>query len=285
MFGFYKQKWVVIMQEITITEEQLEEIKKKELYILKEFDRVCKNNNLKYSLIYGTLLGAVRHGGFIPWDDDVDVCMLREDYEKFRKVAPKMLSKDFFYQSHETDREYFQLFDKIRLNDTVFKEKYYAQYHMHHGVYIDIFPCDKIPNNTFIRKVQLFLYQFYRVGVMTRFLDTEQRKGVKKILSKILSKFYSNFSMEHLYTNAEKIAKKYNETQTDNVFIFADTITCNSTIDYRSMNNPKTIQFEKNEFYCLDNYEQYLKNQYGDYMSLPPEDERVPKHELIELKL
>ena len=121
------------MQGIVVTAEQLEQIKKKGLYILKEFDRVCRENNLRYSLIYGTLLGAVRHGGFIPWDDDVDVCMLREDYEKLRRIAPKALPKNLFYQCHETDKEYFQLFDKIRMNDTVFKEKYYTKYHMHHG--------------------------------------------------------------------------------------------------------------------------------------------------------
>ena len=198
------------MQEVVITKEQLEEIKGKELYILKEFDRICQENGLKYSLIYGTLLGAVRHGGFIPWDDDVDVCMLREDYEKFCKIAPKRLPEDLFYQSHETEREYFQLFDKIRLNNTIFKEKYYAQYHIHHGIYIDIFPCDKIPQNMFKRKLQLIFYQFYRIGVMTRYLDSNQRRGIKKYVSRILQVLYSFFSMDYLYSMAEKKATMYN---------------------------------------------------------------------------
>lgn len=273
------------MQGIVVTAEQLEQIKKKGLYILKEFDKVCRENNLRYSLIYGTLLGAVRHGGFIPWDDDVDVCMLREDYEKLRRIAPKALPKNLFYQCHETDKEYFQLFDKIRMNDTVFKEKYYTKYHMHHGIYIDIFPCDNIPKNAFKRKMQLISYQFYRIGLMTRYLDSDQRAGVKKYASRILGKLYSIFPMDYLYAKAEEKATIYDKEKTDEVFIFADNIACNSTIDCQSMLSLKKINFEGASFSCIENYKQYLQNQYGNYMQLPPENERVSKHELVELKL
>jgi len=274
---------VIQMQEIMVSEEQLTQIKSKELYILKEFDRVCRENGLKYSLIYGTLLGAVRHKGFIPWDDDVDVCMLREDYEKFRRIAQDKLPNELFYQSHCTDKEYFQLFDKIRLNGTVFAEKYYAKYHMHQGIYIDIFPCDKIPNSPIKKKVQLIAYQFFRVGLMSRYLDSSQRKGFKKWCARILGVVYSVFSMDYLYAKAEKIAKMYNRDDTKELFIFPDTITCNSTIDYYSMQTISTIKFEDACFYCMGNYEHYLHNQYGDYMELPPVDERIPKHELINL--
>lgn len=273
------------MQEIVVTSKQLEQIKKKELFILKEFDRICRENNLKYSLIYGTLLGAVRHGGFIPWDDDVDVCMLRDDYEKLRKIAPEKLPKGLFYQCHETDKEYYQLFDKIRMDNTIFKEKYYTKYNMHHGIYIDIFPCDNIPKNTLKRKIQLISYQFYRIGLMTRYLDSNERSDIKKYISRILEKFYSIFSMDYLYSKAEQKATTYDKKKTNELFIFADTITCNSTINYQSMISPRKIKFEDISFLCIENYEQYLKNQYGNYMQLPPENERIAKHELVELKL
>ena len=171
------------------------------------------------------------------------------------------------------------------MNNTVFKEKYYTKYHMHHGIYIDIFPCDNIPQNTFKRKRQLISYQFYRIGLMAKYLDSSQRKGIKKYISCILEKLYSNFSMDYLYSKAEENATIYDKEKTDKVFIFADNIACNSTIDYQSMISLKEIKFEDASFSCIGNYEQYLKNQYGNFMQLPPQNERVAKHELIELKL
>lgn len=273
------------MNEITVSEKELDCIKQAELSALIEFDRICKKYNLKYSLIYGTLLGAIRHKGFIPWDDDIDVCMLRADYEKFREIVSDEISEGFFYQSHKTDPEYYHLFDKIRVDETIYKENYLAKHNIHHGVYIDIFPFDNIPDSIWKQKLQLLHYQFYRVGLMVRYLDVGYRKGLKKVLSSLLAMLYKPFSLDYLYNSAENIAQKYNHKTCKNVFIFADSIGCNSTCSIKSFDHILSIPFETIEASAIGNYEEYLSNQYGNYTELPPPEERFPKHHLVELKI
>lgn len=116
-----------------------------ELEILNEFVRVCEKWSLRYYLVGGTLLGAVRHKGFIPWDDDIDVAMPREDYDKFATVCREELGPDYFYQSPETDLHYFLTYAKIRRNGTEVYEKRFKNAAFHKGIFIDIFPLDPCP--------------------------------------------------------------------------------------------------------------------------------------------
>ena len=113
------------------------------LEILKEFDRVCKALNIPYVLFAGTLLGAVRHEGFIPWDDDLDVLLLRDDYERFLKSAPERINTERFYLQKEFGDHWPMFFSKLRMNGTTCIERFHPKDHaMHQGIYIDIFPCD-----------------------------------------------------------------------------------------------------------------------------------------------
>lgn len=116
-----------------------------ELEILNEFVRVCEKRSLRYYLVGGTLLGAVRHKGFIPWDDDIDVAMPREDYDKFAEISQAELSADYFYQSPETDPNYFLTYAKLRKNGTEVYEERFKNAAFHKGIFIDIFPLDFCP--------------------------------------------------------------------------------------------------------------------------------------------
>ncbi len=127
------------MPKMVLTDMQLRTIQQIETDVLCEVDRICKKHQIKYVLGFGTLIGAVRHQGFIPWDDDVDICMMRKDYERFKDICKTELNPKYFYQSKDTDPEYYHLFDKIRVNGTVFKEDLIAEHDIHHGVYIDIY--------------------------------------------------------------------------------------------------------------------------------------------------
>lgn len=125
--------------------EKLRKLQLCELEILKEFVRICNRFSLRYYLTGGTLLGAVRHQGFIPWDDDIDVAMPREDYDRFAQIAPQELDPQYFYQSPDTDPYYFLSYNKIRKNGTEIYEERFENGKFHKGIFIDLFPLDFCP--------------------------------------------------------------------------------------------------------------------------------------------
>ena len=159
------------MPKMVLTDTQLRRIQQIETDVLCEVDRICQKHQIKYVLGFGTLIGAVRHQGFIPWDDDVDICMMRKDYERFKDICRTELNPKYFYQSKDTDPEYYHLFDKIRVNGTVFKEDLIAEHDIHHGVYIDIFPMDYVPDNGFLRCLQFWKFHFFRTGLMAKYMS------------------------------------------------------------------------------------------------------------------
>ena len=126
-------------------DSRLRKLQMAELEILKEFVRLCEAHGLQYYLVGGTLLGAVRHKGFIPWDDDIDVAMPRGDYDRFAQIAPKELDPRYFYQCPDTDPHYFLTYVKVRKNDTEIYEERFKNARFHKGIFIDIFPLDLCP--------------------------------------------------------------------------------------------------------------------------------------------
>lgn len=127
------------------TDPRLRELQLCEMDIFREFVRICDKHGLKYCLIAGTLLGAVRHGGFIPWDDDIDVVMMREDYDRFAELCKTELDPQFFYQNSETDPYYFLTYAKLRKNGTSVHEERFKDSKFHKGAFMDIFPLDNCP--------------------------------------------------------------------------------------------------------------------------------------------
>ena len=126
----------------------LRQLQLTELEILKFFDNLCRENELKYYIVAGTLLGAVRHGGFIPWDDDIDVAMPRADFEQLKNIMCSRHHDCYFYQCNDTEPNYVFGFSKIRLKGTAVCESYLESVDMEKGVYIDIFPLDPCPDGT-----------------------------------------------------------------------------------------------------------------------------------------
>jgi len=129
---------------LSISKSELKKIQNTLLEILIEVDRICRKNDIKYFLFAGTLLGAVRHKGFIPWDDDIDIAMPREDYEKFLQIVQKEPYSNYFLQNVITEIEAPFLFSKFRKDDTLLLEKAVMNKNIHHGIFIDIFPLDKV---------------------------------------------------------------------------------------------------------------------------------------------
>lgn len=134
------------------------------LDIMSEVDRICSENSIGYSLIGGSMIGAVRHHGFIPWDDDMDIGMLRQDYEKFISICESRLDKKYFLQTYDSDPKYNYGYAKMLLNGTELVEFGHERTKYRKGIFVDIFPFDTVPNNIGERKKQkrsLFFYKKY----------------------------------------------------------------------------------------------------------------------------
>lgn len=242
------------------------------LEILKKVKIICIKHNIKYWLAAGTLLGCVRSKGFIPWDDDLDIAMLREDYDKFCKIAPKELPKDYFFQTKATDKHYPHNFAKIRKNGTLIiekGEKYPEKYHQ--GVFIDVFPFDYYPS--------LKIGDLLAWGQNVR---NKRKKYKKHSLKRFLYVIYSHIFLypKILYT---KLVKKQLEKKDVNK-LYKNTKIIGSALNTRrifvcNINDVfplKTDLSFEGEFFPIPNkYEHYLLKLFGDdYLILPPIHQR-----------
>lgn len=260
--------------------ELLAKIHKVLLQILLEFDRVCRENNLTYFLDSGTALGAVRHRGFIPWDDDIDVGMPRKDYERFLKIAQAQLSEEFFLQTHDTDPSYSFGAAKLRLKGTIFQEFENLPY-IENGFFIDIFPFDNVPRNKIKAKVYIMI-----LGIACRTVNSwySRKKSLSKFKRtfqraiKIIPKYY----IESLNKTHERLCRKYENKETGYMTCHFWGMTYhdgNTYIFDKEMILPiREIYFEGYMLRIVKNPDYYLRLMYGDYMQLPPEEKRFGHH-------
>lgn len=241
-----------------IDQKILREAQLKMLDLLIELDKICKKNNINYWIDGGTFLGAVRHKGFIPWDDDVDVCMLKEDYEKFLIIAKKELSEERFLQTKETDKETTSPYIKIRDRNSIIIEKNQNENEkFHQGIFLDVFLMESY--NRKIRKIYKLLYKVK---------ESKVQKNSKSILKNILLKLGIN-------TLASKVLKIFLQ-KTNNKSIIGYKYWFSNVYCYEYIYPLSEIEFEGYKFSCPNNADAYLKAIYGDtYMQLPPEKDRV----------
>lgn len=268
---------------ITLTNEELRQMQLIQLELLQEIDRICKKCNIKYTIIAGTLLGAVRHKGYIPWDDDADTAMLREEYLKFREACKTELNTEkYFFQDHITTPGYRWGFGRLMRKDTLYIRQ--NQEHMPYtqGLFVDVFPLDGVPDNYILRCIHCFKCFCVRKTMWSavgRLSDKRpfMRKWFSllyKIPEKTLYKIY-----EHLIKNSNKKETKYVR-----ILTFP---TPNKTFGYKRKWYKETapIEFERLTFDGIKDYDDYLTFKFGDYMTLPPESERQGHHHASELKL
>ncbi|MCM0650583.1 LicD family protein [Clostridium swellfunianum] len=256
------------------------------LRILKIVDYICRKHELSYWLDSGTLLGAVRHKGFIPWDDDIDIVMLRKDYLKFMEIAKKELPDDLFLQTNETDIEYDMPWMKIRDNNSRIYEYKPGKYH--NGMFIDIFPADYYDDNYEAAEKYKRRYKLYH-RVLTLIKEPiEPIKNSKLLVKNITKILLRGVLFPYTIMEREAVTKKLNDiknecikklTKEDGKFIaygidymFWDTL----VVEKKSVFPLKELDFEDSKFLVPNDYEAYLTKIFGDYMKLPPEEKRVP---------
>ncbi len=252
----------------------LEQHKAAMLVILQEFDRVCRALEIPYVLYAGSMLGAVRHQGFIPWDDDLDVIMLRKDYQRFLDEAGSLLDNEKFYLQKEFSDHWPMFFSKLRLNNTTCIEKHHPKDpKLHQGVYIDIFPCDNAAKTELGRRMQFAASKV----VIAKALDAKgyiTHSAKKKIfigLCKLLplkpfwryaTKGRDDSSLVHsFFSSASKYAK--------NVY------------PREFISKTQSAVFEGGTYPISESYDSLLKILYGDYMRLPPPEERAIKQHAV----
>lgn len=175
------------MQVRQLTDEELRKMQLLQVDMIAELDRVCRKHDIKYVLYGGTMLGAVRHKGYIPWDDDADLAMLREDYEKFKKVAHELNPDICFFQDSDTDKYYRWGYAKLRRTGTEFIRSGQEHLKCKTGVFIDIFPLDDIPKFLPFQMLQDF-YCYCLRKIAWSEVGKVQKKGFKKVWFKLLSK-------------------------------------------------------------------------------------------------
>lgn len=257
--------------------DELRNLQLVQLEMLDYVDKFCSENELKYSIAYGTILGAVRHGGFIPWDDDLDICMPREDYEKFISLWKD--TDKYLLQNHNTDLDFTQSFTKIRKKGTAFVQKGDIGADYHKGIFIDIFPFDKVPDNAIRKKIQglnVLFYNLYTRGYAPKKNGTIVRLVSQFILRITPGKKYYKKSKKYL----SKICK-YNDDKKLKYVDVSVTNTMNMYYDNDIFDDMQKIKFENLSVNVMNKYRDFLKICYGDYMKLPPESEQTWYHHPI----
>jgi len=267
------EKW----QEI-YTEEQIKKIQEIEIRNLKEIKRVCEKIGVEFFLYGGSLIGAVRHTGFVPWDDDLDIAMSRDDYMKFVKEAPKYLSDEYYLQTPYSDKKSPYFYSKLRLRGTKCIEYAHHKMNIEQGIYVDIYPIDKMPEdkeeflrlyNEFQKTVRLFVWrQCIHPYIPADSLKRRVKNGIKWCVGIALRLIPHNVFVKKL----DKIMTLHNDKNTnlygnysyfDPVNLFKDIYPFEKAI------------FENIEVNLPNQWDYHLTSRYGDYMQMPPEDERI----------
>ncbi|MDR2888321.1 MAG: LicD family protein [Lachnospiraceae bacterium] len=239
-----------------------------QLELLLEVDRICKKNAIAYNIIAGTLLGAVRHQGYIPWDDDADVAFLREEYERFREACKKDLDRErFYFQDHRNTPGYRWGYGKLRRKETQFIREHQEFMPYEQGVFIDIFPLDQVPDSYPGRMIHNFHCFAIRKILWSEVGKTADRSLVMRGLYGLLSCIPERVVFRHYYHFMREGNRK--KTKWVRILTFP---TPNKQYGYRKIwyQKSKLYQFEGHSFPGAKDYKEYLTFKFGDYMTLPP---------------
>lgn len=251
----------------------MNDLQKTEFELLRQLVAVCDKLNIKYFVLCGSTLGAVKYQGFIPWDDDIDVGMFRKDYERFLQSAPKLLPKNTFLQSYKTDKNYFNIFAKLRNSSTAYIEKTYSKIDINHGVYIDVFPLDGYPAEKSEQKKLERQKLFYKQRLSSWY---DNPSLIKKLLK---------MPLRFITPNPQKTAAKYEKLissySTDDSAIICNHGNWQGRLEYapkEQYGDGTTAEFEGLAVRVPEKADEYLTQKYGDWRAELPKDEQVGHH-------
>lgn len=266
-----------------LSDLELEELKHIELDMLVSIDTLCRKNEIKYSMAAGTLLGGARHKGFIPWDDDIDIMLMREEYEKLKKCIEQCHS-DLYWVDYHKYEGYPYPFSKIMKKGTMLKEESNKYATAPDGVFIDVFPIDYSTENDKKRKKQYDSITRWKQRLVTRQNYYFGQTGIREWYRIVRKEAMKLIPREWFVNKMDAECHRYSNTNT--------LISLTGTVGYEKATYPREwfesyidLEFEGVKLMAIEKYKDLLKKQYGDYMRLPPENERIPHHYVNELKL
>ena len=253
------------------------EIKTIQLDILQSIHDFCMEKGLRYSLAYGTLIGAIRHKGYIPWDDDVDIMMPRPDYELFVKEYTGG-DKPFVVQTYKNDNSYFLGFAKVYDNRTE-----QITFPTRTGVFVDVFPIDGLPDSD--EDTQKYYKQKLKL-IFKNLLYTSKNNSYRpgnKVFNtlKYIVKRILYPSRKRAIRSLDEMVLKYpfEKCKYGGIVVDFDVLNLSDRLKKETFEKFATTTFENKVYNIIENYHSFLYNQYGDYMQLPPEEKRVPGHD------
>lgn len=261
--------------------ETLRKVQLTLLDIAKEIKRVCEENNIRYFLYRGTFLGAVRHQGFIPWDDDMDFAMLREDYDRFCQIAPEKLGQSYVFQNWHSSKNYAQPFAKVRKRGTVYIEAKSGDLE-ENGLYVDIYPLDYAPEGEAERKaLAKKLLHLFRIKLMQGgykpWMEEDRILWVKRI-------GYLPYQAAGLLAGRKKLIQTYEDAvgtvEESNTLYEQSALPVAYYFDRAHYAETAMYPFEDTCFPGPKDYDAVLRSLYNDYMTLPPEDQRENRHQI-----
>ena len=270
------------MREIT----DIKEMQKIELDVLKFIDEICEKYGIKYSLAYGTLIGAVRNRGFIPWDDDVDIMMLRKDYDRFCKVMKNEYGR---YQllCIENTPNYESPLAKVIDTDTLLIEYSHVNKNYELGIYVDIFPMDNIADTDALMRLQFVVAQtLLSIWSSVEFkLDSQgvlKQSKLKYLVRKLCFGVSKIINLQRVAVKClRKVCRLFNNRNCTRVGLLSFSDNVKLRFSKAWLSEYEIINFENTTFPCIKEYDQLLKWIYGDYMTLPPVEQRVSNHSFV----
>lgn len=267
---------------------RLKELQQCQLACLDEFDRICKAHGITYFLGGGTLLGAIRHQGIIPWDDDIDVMMLRDQYERFLAVVQKEIGPGFYYQSNKTDPDYHSVFDKIRMEGTVFKTEFSQRFSgMHQGIFIDIFVHDRTSKYKWGQKLHVFATLFVRSMVFHKWEGTDMHfYGKYRRLCRIMTWYKNRKTIKKLERLQHKVLVHFDRRRTGYLYDGTGEHLRHGAFPQAWLSGVRMGVLNGKTYPVPLEAEKYLAYSYGeDYMRLPAPQKRKAAHPVVELQL
>lgn len=260
-------------------EEKLRPLQLTMLEILKIFDRFCREHDIKYSLYAGSLLGAVRHKGFIPWDDDLDVCMERSEYDRFVALWQQSPSEGYILQNKENTPAYWQSFSKIRKDHTTFLQEDREAGKYHTGIFLDVFPLDRMPSGKLNRMV--YKWNCMKYQLLTREFVPPKAGIVMRLGSAVMLACISKNRRERVRGNTLRKITQYNDQRDLEVAAIETMASLRKPFAPDMLDAYVDLPFEDGEFMCFAGWHDHLCRKFGDYMQLPPVEERAWRHHPI----